>query len=73
MSTFVSGTYSCFDVHRQRSGAIRKKPPRSASRIDPNTLGASKRPGQYQSIVPSVPTSAAECRSPMMPCSAIGR
>src|SRR5919204_4839812 len=39
----------------------------------PKTLGASKRSGQYQSIVPSVPTSAIVCRSPMMPCSAIGR
>ena len=39
MSTFVSGTYSCFDVHWQRMGAIRKKPPRSASRIDAEHAG----------------------------------
>src|SRR5919202_2012987 len=37
------------------------------------TLGASNRSGQYQSTVPSVPTSAIVCSSPMMPCSAIGR
>src|SRR5919204_6860968 len=41
--------------------------------IAPKTLGASKRSGQYQSIAPSVPTSAIVCRSPMIPCSAIGR
>jgi hypothetical protein len=28
---------------------------------------------QYQSIVPSVPTSATVCRSPIRPCSAMGR
>jgi hypothetical protein len=37
------------------------------------TLGESKRGQQYQSIVPSVPTSATVCRSPIRPCSAIGR
>jgi hypothetical protein len=47
--------------------------PRSLSRMEPKTLGASKRGTQYQSIVPSVPTSAAVWRSPTMPCSAIGR
>jgi hypothetical protein len=36
-------------------------------------LGASLRPGRYQSIVPSTPTSATVCRSPITPCSAIGR
>src|SRR5690349_8185152 len=39
--------------------------------MDAKTLGASKRPGQNQSMVPSVPTSAAVRRSPMSPCSAI--
>jgi hypothetical protein len=38
-----------------------------------NTLGESNRSGQYQSIVPSVPTRAIVCRSPMMPCCSIGR
>ena len=37
------------------------------------SLGESKLGQQYQSIVPSVPTSAAVCRSPIRPCSAIGR
>ena len=32
-----------------------------------------ERAGQYQSIVPSTPTSAALCMSPTMPCSTIGR
>ena len=35
--------------------------------------GASTWRTQYQSIVPSVPTSAAVCRSPITPCSAMGR
>ena len=39
----------------------------------PKTLGESKRGQQYQSMVPSVPTSATVCRSPIRPCSAIGR
>src|SRR5438876_4827927 len=52
---------------------MRNRPPLSASRIEPKTLGESKRGQQYQSIVPSVPTSAIECRSPMIPCSAIGK
>jgi hypothetical protein len=52
---------------------MRNRPPRSASRIAAKTLGESKRGQQYQSIVPSVPTSATVCRSPIRPCSAIGR
>ena len=36
------------------------------------TLGESKRGQQNQSIVPSVATRAAVCRSPISPCSAIG-
>jgi hypothetical protein len=39
----------------------------------PKTLGESKRGQQYQSMRASVPTSAIEWRSPMMPCSAMGR
>jgi len=38
-----------------------------------NADGESNRGLQYQSIVPSVPTSAAVCRSPISLCSAIGR
>src|SRR3954453_18812127 len=52
---------------------MRQWPPRRRSRIAAKTLGGSKRSGQYQSIVPSVPTRATVCRSPMTPCSAIGR
>jgi hypothetical protein len=37
------------------------------------TLGESEREQQYQSIVPSVPTSATVCKSPIRPCSAMGR
>ena len=73
MRTFVSGKYSCFGLEHSTEGEIRKYPPRSASRIDPNTLGESKCGAQYQSIVPSVPTSATVCRSPITPCSAMGR
>jgi hypothetical protein len=39
---------------------------------DANTLGESKRGQQNQSTQPSVVTSAAACRSPMSPWSAIG-
>jgi hypothetical protein len=73
MRTLVSGRYSCLELQPSPSGAILNRPPRSASRIDPNTLGESKRGQQYQSIVPSVPTSATVCRSPIRPCSATGR
>jgi hypothetical protein len=61
------------ELQSSPSGAMRKRPPRSASRIAANTLGASKRGQQYQSIVPSVRTSATVCRSPINPCSATGR
>jgi hypothetical protein len=61
------------EVQPSPSGEIRNKPPRSASRIAAKTLGESKRGQQYQSIVPSVPTSATVCRSPIRPCSAMGR
>jgi hypothetical protein len=50
-----------------------KLPPISASTIAPKRLGPSKRAGQNQSIVPSLPTSAALCRSPMTPWFSIGR
>ncbi len=55
------------------TGWIEKRPPFSASRIAPNMLGASKRSGQNQSIVPSLPTSATVCRSPITPWFSIGR
>src|SRR6266508_2974931 len=51
---------------------MRNRPPWSASRIAGKTLGESKRGQQYQSIVPSVPTSVTVCRSPIGPCSAMG-
>jgi hypothetical protein len=63
---------SCFVAHSAR-GETAKKPPRSASRIDAKTLGESNRGRQSQSIVPVVVTSATVCRSPITPCSAIGR
>jgi hypothetical protein len=56
-----------------QSGEMRNRPPWSASRMAAKTLGESNRGQQYQSIVPSVPTSATVCRSPIRPCSAIGR
>src|SRR5262249_6772884 len=55
------------------SAASSNDPPRSASRIEANTLGASKHGQQYQSMVPSVPTRATVRRSPISPWSAIGR
>ena len=59
------------EIQPPRSGATRNTPPWPASRIAANTLGESKRGQQYQSIVPSVPTSATVCRSPIKPRSAI--
>jgi hypothetical protein len=54
-------------------GRDAEQAPWSASRIAAKTLGESKRGQQYQSIVPSVPTSATVCRSPIRPCAAMGR
>jgi hypothetical protein len=54
------------------TGQIWKRPPFSLSRIEPNTLGASNRGGQNQSIVPSVATSATVCMSPITPWFSIG-
>ena len=68
----VSGKYSCLTTASSPSAAIRKRPPLSWSSSDANTLGASKRGQQNQSIVPSVLTNAAVCKSPIRPCSAIG-
>ena len=50
---------------------MRKRPPPLASSSDAKTLGESKRGAQNQSMVPSVATSAAVCRSPISPWSAI--
>src|SRR5690348_10827307 len=69
--TAVSGRYICFEVNEGSAGRIRKWPPRSSSSRAPKTLGESKRGQQNQSIEPSVVTSAAVCRSPMRPCSAM--
>src|SRR4051794_33307870 len=52
---------------------MRQWPPRRRSRIAAKTLGESKRSGQYQSILPSAPTRGTGRRSPIPPCSAIGR
>ncbi len=65
--TAVSGRYNCFVVYVVFSGATLKCPPFSRSRRAPNTLGESKRGQQNQSIVPSVVTRAAVCRSPIRP------
>ena len=53
-------------------GAIRNRPPFSASRSAPNTLGESKRGRHSQSTDPSRPTSAALCMLPTMPWCSIG-
>ena len=67
----VSGWYICWDVYGSPVGRTRKWPPRSSSSRAPNTLGESKRGQQNQSIDPSVVTSAAVCRSPISPWSAM--
>jgi hypothetical protein len=68
----VSGKYSWRTTTSSPSAAIRNRPPPSACSSDPNTLGESNRGQQNQSTLPSVVTSAAVCRSPISPCSAIG-
>jgi len=67
------GEVSCLELQPSQSGEMRNRLPWSASRIAAKTLGESKRGQQYQSIVPSVPTSATVWRSPIRPWSAIGR
>ena len=57
-------------VHRARSSSGR---PCRRPGSTPNTLGESNHGQHNQSMVPLVPTSATVCRSPMTPCSAIGR
>jgi hypothetical protein len=51
----------------------RERLARARDRLAAEDTGESKRGQQYQSIVPSVPTSATVRRSPVKPCSAIGR
>ena len=63
----VSGRYICFVARVGVTAVDAKRPPRRSSSSDANTLGESKRGQQNQSIVPSVATSAAVCRSPMSP------
>ena len=50
------GEIELLEIQPSPSGPMRNRPPRSASRIAAKTLG--ERGQQYQSIVPSVPTSA---------------
>jgi len=46
---------------------ILKYPPFWSSRMAAKTLGESKKGRQHQSMEPSLPTSATECRSPITP------
>ena len=71
MRIALPGRYSCRVTYPSVAGAMRKKPPRSRSSSEANTLGESNRGQQYQSTVPSVATSAAVCRSPMSPWSSM--
>ncbi|MEZ4297173.1 MAG: hypothetical protein R3B70_19565 [Polyangiaceae bacterium] len=48
------------------------RPPRSASRIAPKTLGLSNFGQQSQSMAPSTRTRATERPSPIMPCASMG-
>ncbi len=63
----VSGKYICLVTVSAPVAVSEKCPPFSSSSSDPNTLGESKRGQQNQSMVPSVLTSAAVCRSPIRP------
>src|SRR5215211_641341 len=71
-STFESGKYSCW-LWVYSTGRRAKCPPLSSSRMEQKTLGESKAGRHSQSIVPSVPTSAAVYRFPMIPWSSMGR
>jgi hypothetical protein len=67
----VSGTYR--RSHSNGSaGASAKRPPRSASKSAPNTLGESRSGRQSQSIAPSRATSATVRPSPIAAYSQIG-
>lgn len=54
------------------SGASRKKPPSSWSSSAAKMLGVSNLGAANQSTTPCEETSAAVCRSPTSPCSAMG-
>lgn len=71
MNRVIRMRYSCLVRHVPASGAIREYPPLPVSRMEAKTLGESKRGQQYQSIVPSVSTRVAVCRSPMSPWSSM--
>lgn len=71
MRMAVSGRYSCLVWKAPCDGRILKWPPFSWSSSAPNRLGESNLGVQNQSIDPSVLTSAAVCRSPISPWSAI--
>lgn len=58
---FVSARYNCFGRAAVRPENL-KQPPFSESGSAANSDGASKRAGQYQSMVPSVPTRATVLR-----------
>jgi hypothetical protein len=64
--TFVPGRYRRFDS-KGSSGARAKRPPRSASSSDANTLPESRSGRQSQSTEPSRATSATVRPSPIAP------
>src|SRR3954453_21872707 len=70
-STFVAGSYARAAVDETRNGPSRKLPASRSSSV-PNTLGASKRGTQSQSIEPSGATSAPVWQSDRNAYSAIG-
>jgi hypothetical protein len=67
MRTLESGRYICRRLASGDVAATRKCPPFLSSRIEAKRLGESKKGRHSQSIVPSMPTSAAVWRSPMTP------
>jgi cytochrome d ubiquinol oxidase subunit II len=62
----------CLQLMSGCSGASWKYPPRSTSSSAAKMLGESNRGAANQSMTPRDETSAAVCRSPTSPCSAIG-
>jgi hypothetical protein len=67
ISTLVSGRYSCFWAELDRSGAMKKRPPRRRSSKAAKMVGESKFGNDMKSIEPSFPTSATVCMSPISP------
>ena len=67
----VSGKYSCVVAKVEARGRIRNRPPFWWSSRAPKMLGESNLGAQNQSTEPSEATSAAVCRSPIRPWSAI--